>query len=245
MSMNVPLRVLPADIAGAGAGPTDAARAKRAVGSAIVALLVAAVGWLALVAHQTASAGGPVLAGDGPPAADAADDALPALRAGAGGENAVSLGEPNVPLGHADRTLADALAAKPPVLAPLIDAAQRHGVDPRLVLSVAWHESRLKPGARSHAGAVGIMQVKPSTVERVARELGRSLTPLDPADNATAGVVYLRWLTDEFDDLREALIAYNQGSRALRQDGAYPSAAAYAEAVLETRADLERAGWRP
>lgn len=221
--------------------------AVRATGAAAVAATVAGLGWMALIAHETAVGGetpGAAVAGDG--------RVLSAVGAaeGLGGpvgdaEAAVSLGQPTMPLQHANQRLAAALSDEPAVLAPLIDAAEAHHMDPRLVLAVAWHESRWDPTARSHAGAVGVMQVQPTTVRWVAREIGDPLTPAEPADNATAGVVYLGWLQDTFEDTRTALIAYNQGARALREHGAYPGAERYADAVLETRAHLERAGWTP
>lgn len=221
----------------------------RAMGAALVAVLVAGFGWMVLQAYE-ATAGDEMLGGtaggDGGILSGATSgDGLAGSIAIGDGETAVSLGQPTMPLRHADQRLATALAEEPPVLEPLVKAARTHGVDPRLAVAVAWHESRWDPSARSHAGAVGMMQVQPTTVQRVAREIGESLTPTDPADNATAGVIYLSWLQDNFETTRRALIAYNQGSRALRVDGPYPSAERYAEAVLETRTHLEQAGWMP
>lgn len=234
----------------------DAGAAARAMGAALVAALVAGLGWMVLQAYE-ATAGDEVLGGTSARVGGTGADAggiLAGTTPGEGlggsiavgdGEAAVSLGRPTMPLGHADADLAAALAEEPPALEPLVKAARTHGVDPRLAVAVAWHESRWDPSARSHAGAVGMMQVQPTTVKRVAREIGESLTPMDPTDNATAGVIYLSWLQDNFDSARRALIAYNQGSRALRDDGPYPSAERYAEAVLETRTHLEQAGWTP
>lgn len=217
--------------------------AVRATGAAAVATIVAGLGWMALIAHEAAVGGetaGPANGGRGG-VLSAAVSANPV----GDGKAAVSLGQPTMPLRHADQRLAAALAEEPVVLDLLVTAANAHNVDPRLVLAVAWHESRWDPSARSDAGAVGAMQVQPATVKRVAREIGEPLTPTNPVDNATAGVVYLSWLQDTFENTRTALIAYNQGSRALRENGPYPSAERYAEAVLETRSHLERAGWTP
>lgn len=228
----------------------DAGAVARAMGAALVAALVAGLGWMVLHAYE-ATAGDEVLGGAG---ADGGGGILSGATPGEGlggsiavgdGEAAVSLGQPTMPLRHADANLAAALAKEPPALEPLVKAARTHGVDPRLAVAVAWHESRWDPSARSHAGAVGMMQVQPTTVKRVAREIGEPLTPTDPADNATAGVIYLSWLQDNFESARRALIAYNQGSRALRDNGPYPSAERYAEAVLKTRTHLEQAGWTP
>lgn len=227
----------------------DAGAAARAMGAALVAVLVAGFGWMVLQAYE-ATAGDDVLGGTGVGDNGILSGATPGEGLGGSiavgdGEAAVSLGQPTMPLRHADADLAAALAEEPSALDPLVEVARTHGVDPRLAVAVAWHESRWDPSARSHAGAVGMMQVQPTTVQRVAREIGESLTPTDPADNATAGVIYLSWLQDNFETTRRALIAYNQGSRALHEDGPYPSAERYAEAVLETRTHLEQAGWTP
>jgi soluble lytic murein transglycosylase-like protein len=45
----------------------------------------------------------------------------------------------------------------------LYAAGIKHGVNPYLVMGLAWHESGWQPSVISSAGAVGIMQVMPST----------------------------------------------------------------------------------
>lgn len=86
--------------------------------------------------------------------------------------------------------------------------------DWRLLASQAFQESRLKPDARSWAGAVGLLQLMP----RTAREFGVS-NPLDPEDNVRGGVKFLQWLTDywskripdEGERLKFILASYNTG----------------------------------
>lgn len=231
-----------------------ATRQARATGAGVIAVAVAAVGWVGLLGAAWEAEPDPDIAltpgagiGAGrlltPPAGTGPWNDPAAWSASA---NAVSLGQPTVPL----RTSAPKIFARlderqPPVLQTLVDTARTHGVDPHLVVALGWHESRWNPQARSSAGAVGALQVKPATVERVSRELDRPLSPHDPVDNATAGVVYLSWLQERFATTRRALIAYNQGGPALRRDGAYPGAEWFADAVLATRADLAQAGWEP
>lgn len=231
-----------------------ATRQARATGAGVIAVAVAAVGWVGLLGaawepDPHSDIAFPPAAGIGagrlltPPVGTGPWSDTAAWSASA---NAVSLGQPTVPL----RTSAPKLFARlderqPPVLHTLVEAARAHGVDPHLVVALGWHESRWNPRARSSAGAVGALQVKPATVERVSQELGQPLSPHDPVDNATAGVVYLSWLQQRFATTRQALIAYNQGGGALRQDGAYPGAEWFADAVLATRADLAQAGWEP
>ncbi|MFO0727758.1 MAG: transporter substrate-binding domain-containing protein [Myxococcota bacterium] len=92
--------------------------------------------------------------------------------------------------------------------------AKRTGLDWRLLAAVAFTESRFDPLARSAWGAVGLMQLLPTTA------LAVGVTRLDdPAQNIRAGASYLRYLIDRFDEpglemrqkIRFALAAYNAG----------------------------------
>lgn len=99
-----------------------------------------------------------------------------------------------------------------------IAAAQRHGLDPNLVLAVVGVESAFQPGAVSHKGAQGLMQLMPAT----ARELG-VVNPLDPAQNLDGGTRYLRRLIALYGgDLGKALAAYNAGPGAVRRHRGVP-----------------------
>ena len=131
-----------------------------------------------------------------------------------------------------------ALAAEPPVVEPVIEAAERKHLEPELLVALAWHESRFNPDAVSHAGAVGVMQVMPGTLDWIADELDRTLDARDPADNALAAAAYLDRLLRAHDDATRALIAYNQGPTALADDGPYPAAETFADEVLRTRDQL-------
>jgi soluble lytic murein transglycosylase-like protein len=71
---------------------------------------------------------------------------------------------------------------------PLIVAASiKHRVDPRLLWTVAWLESRFQPNVISSAGARGMMQFMPAT----ARRYGLS-DPFDPAQAVDAAARHLR-----------------------------------------------------
>lgn len=107
--------------------------------------------------------------------------------------------------------------------------ARTHGVDPELVDAVIQVESAWNPQARSHKGALGLMQVMPATGARFGvRDL------FDPRQNITAGVRYLRWLLDRFDNnLEWSLAAYNAGENAVARSNGVPP-------YSETRQYLER-----
>jgi len=115
----------------------------------------------------------------------------------------------------------------------LEDTARRYGVDPALVKAVAWQESGWNPGVVSSAGAVGVMQVLPSTGRFVSSSLvGRSLDLTDPADNVEAGVAFLDYLTRQTGgDARAALGGYYQGLRSVRLRGTYPDTVQYQDNV--------------
>jgi membrane-bound lytic murein transglycosylase MltF len=98
---------------------------------------------------------------------------------------------------------------------------RRYQLDPLLVMAQGYQESRLDHGARSRAGAVGIMQVLPAT--------GRDMRVGDVTRleaNIHAGVKYLRFVIDTFfadepmDPLNKGLFAfaaYNAGPGRIRQ----------------------------
>lgn len=72
---------------------------------------------------------------------------------------------------------------------------ERYRIDPLMVAAQAYRESRLDQGARSPFGAVGVMQVLPSTGK--AMGVG-NISRLEP--NIHAGVKYLRRLMDRYFD---------------------------------------------
>jgi soluble lytic murein transglycosylase-like protein len=89
--------------------------------------------------------------------------------------------------------------------------ADRAQLDPLLVLAVIEVESRFDAGARSTAGAIGLMQlVEPTLRSELARH-GIEGDPHDPVANVQAGVRYLRRLMDGFRRDDVALMAYNAG----------------------------------
>ena len=87
------------------------------------------------------------------------------------------------------------------------------GVDPLLVLALIHVESSFNPGARSRAGALGLMQVRvPTLREELKRPRARRRDALNPQTNVQAGVRYFRRLLDTFDGATDlALMAYNAG----------------------------------
>ena len=89
--------------------------------------------------------------------------------------------------------------------------ARRHEVEPSLVDSVIRVESNYNPNAVSSAGAMGLMQLIPSTAKR----FGVSNT-FHPEQNIEGGVRYLKYLMQLYNgDERLAIAAYNAGEGAV------------------------------
>jgi membrane-bound lytic murein transglycosylase B len=88
-------------------------------------------------------------------------------------------------------------------------AAEAHGVNPILIQALIQVESNYQPRARSSKGAMGLMQLMPST----AREY-KVRNAYDPKANINAGVKKLKGLIERWGvDL--ALAAYNAGEGAV------------------------------
>ena len=112
-------------------------------------------------------------------------------------------------------------------LAPMLElfraGASESGFDPLMLVAQAFQESGLDHSKRSSAGAVGIMQIKPST----AADRNVGIPNIDAVgDNIRAGARYMRFLEDRYfsaDDMSDleswifALAAYNAGPARIQQ----------------------------
>ena len=98
---------------------------------------------------------------------------------------------------------------------------QKYSMDWMLMAAQGYQESRLDHSARSHVGAIGVMQVMPATGKEL--KVG-DITVLEP--NIHAGVKYMRGMVDRYfanepmDDVNRLLFAfaaYNAGPGRVRQ----------------------------
>ena len=149
-------------------------------------------------------------------------------------------GSPSPPRSVRPRQLPSALSERP--YARLVEqAADRHGVDPRLVHALIEVESGYRADAVSGSGAIGLMQLMPLTAKRYG-----VADPLDPEANIEAGTRHLRSLLDEFGPLYalDALAAYHAGEPIVRRHGGippHPQTHRFVSRVLH--ALLSQTGW--
>jgi soluble lytic murein transglycosylase len=97
----------------------------------------------------------------------------------------------------------------------VIGHARNYRIDPALLAAVIDVESKFRANAKSSSGAIGLMQLLPSTAHGIAVHTGGSRFETqdlyDPEINVRYGSWYLRHLLDKYGDERTALAAYNAG----------------------------------
>ncbi len=98
----------------------------------------------------------------------------------------------------------------------LSQLCDRTGFNMAFILSVIEHESQFRPAVRSNRGAVGLMQLQPTTANFVAPMAGihQKISARDlenPILNLTLGIHYLAHLKARFGDSSYVLGAYNMG----------------------------------
>jgi soluble lytic murein transglycosylase len=128
--------------------------------------------------------------------------------------------------------------------------ARRYRLDPALLAAVIYQESKFRSSARSSAGAIGLMQLLPSTAEGIARLTGgrrfRVDDLYDPEINVRYGAWYLRHLLDHYGSEQLALAAYNAGRsnvdrwRSDHEGIAFPETRAYVDRVEQLKAIYRR-----
>ena len=101
----------------------------------------------------------------------------------------------------------------------VIANAQRFGIDSALVYAIIKAESDFDKNAKSSSGALGLMQIIPSTAKWIASELDEEFISenlYDPEKNVLYGCFYLDYLFDKFNDVKVVVCAYNAGESKVR-----------------------------
>jgi len=131
--------------------------------------------------------------------------------------------------------------------------AQEHGLDPALLAAVIYQESKFNSDAESSSGAIGLMQLTPSTAKGIAIRTGghafRTHDLYNPEINIRYGAWYLDNLFKKYGSERLVLAAYNAGQGnvdrwlAADEDVQFGETRAYIDRVEDLKSIYRRA-WR-
>jgi soluble lytic murein transglycosylase len=130
--------------------------------------------------------------------------------------------------------------------------AREHGLSPALLAAVIYQESKFNPDAKSSSGAIGLMQLTPSTAHGIAiRTDGTAFHTsdlYDPELNIRYGAWYLSDLFAKYHNERLVLAAYNAGQgnvdrwRAKGEPIQFPETVAYVDRVEHLKT-IYRKAW--
>jgi N-acetylmuramoyl-L-alanine amidase len=110
--------------------------------------------------------------------------------------------------------------------------ARRMKVDPSLALAFAMQESSFRQNVMSPSGAIGTMQVMPTSGEWASQLIGRPLDLHKAQDNVTAGVAIISALLSTSPSKEIAIASYYQGQFSVLNRGMYEDTKAYVASVL-------------
>jgi peptidoglycan lytic transglycosylase len=130
--------------------------------------------------------------------------------------------------------------------------ARENHLDPALLAAVIYSESKFRPDAESSSGAIGLMQLTPTTARGIAIRTGgsrfRTTDLYDPEINIRYGSWYLANLFHKYGSERLVLAAYNAGQgnvdawQAKGESIQFPETAAYVKRVEHLK-HVYRTAW--
>lgn len=96
----------------------------------------------------------------------------------------------------------------------IVANANNYDVEPEMIASIINVESGYNQYARSNKGAIGLMQILPSTAEWVGKRIGKQFSDeelFEPSLNIQIGTYYFSYLMQYFQNEELAVCAYNAG----------------------------------
>jgi soluble lytic murein transglycosylase-like protein len=120
-------------------------------------------------------------------------------------------------VGRANLDLDLRLRFPPAFAGAVFRASDEESLSAPFIWSIMRLESGYNPGARSRAGALGLLQLMGPTASRLAGRPVSEDSLTDPDLNVRLGAKYLRQLALEFGDTRPVSAAYNSGEEAVRR----------------------------
>lgn len=112
-------------------------------------------------------------------------------------------------------------------------AASEEGVSVALLEAITWQESGWDNAAVSPAGAIGMGQLMPATIDFVNAVLvNPPLDPSVPAENLVMTAAFLRYLASQTGTLEGTICAYYQGLASYQRLGVLPQSRQYVADVL-------------
>jgi soluble lytic murein transglycosylase len=131
--------------------------------------------------------------------------------------------------------------------------AKEHHLDPALMAAVIYQESKFRPAVQSPSGAIGLMQLTPSTARGIAIRTGGNAFKTSDLYNAEINIRYGAWYLDnlfaKYHDERLVLAAYNAGQGnvdkwiAHGEDIQFPETRAYVSRVEHLKG-IYASAWR-
>ena len=126
----------------------------------------------------------------------------------------------------------------------VVEAAEEFDVEPSVMVSLIFVESRWKPGAISRDGACGLTQVLPRYTAGYRGRLGKKLTCkqlLDPETSIRKGTKILSYYLNRYrDNYRRSLCSYNAGGSRCRRNSVPNKGHRYARKVMRIARKLQR-----
>lgn len=159
-----------------------------------------------------------------------------------GGSTATPVPEPAPSVGAIPAWMAARVAERAAIGRLVAEEAANFGVPAPLALALAWQESGWRQEVVSSAGAIGVMQMLPTTADWVEKTmLAETVDLRDLRSNVRAGLRLLRHYLDRYGDRSLAVAAYYQGQTGTDRHGIYPGSRSYVVSVLAL--ELIFTGW--